>query len=92
MPERDVLEADVLIVGAGPAGLACALRLAQRAAAQPGVLNLENVNVLEKGREVGAHLLSGAVLDPRAQCSREPLIVPPTWKKGDRICLAPLGR
>ncbi len=63
---REVLEAEVLIVGAGPAGLACALRLAQRAAAQPGTLNLENVNVLEKGREVGAHLLSGAVLDPRA--------------------------
>ncbi len=65
MPEREVLEADVLIVGAGPAGLACALRLAQRAAAEPSTLNLENVNVLEKGREVGAHLLSGAVLDPR---------------------------
>jgi electron-transferring-flavoprotein dehydrogenase len=60
------MEADVLIVGAGPAGLACALRLAQRAAAQPGVLNLENVSVLEKGRDVGAHLLSGAVMDPRA--------------------------
>jgi electron-transferring-flavoprotein dehydrogenase len=60
------MEMDVLIVGAGPAGLACALRLAQRAAAQPGVLNLENVCVLEKGRQVGAHLLSGAVLDPRA--------------------------
>jgi len=66
MPEREVMEADVLIVGAGPAGLACALRLAQRAAAQPGVLNLENVSVLEKGREVGAHLLSGAVMNPRA--------------------------
>lgn len=60
------MEADVLIVGAGPAGLACALRLAQRASAQPGVLDLENVSVLEKGREVGAHLLSGAVMDPRA--------------------------
>ena len=66
MPPREVLEADVVIVGAGPAGLACALRLAQRAAAQPGTLNLENVYVLEKGREVGAHLLSGAVLDLRS--------------------------
>ncbi len=66
MPPREVLEADVVIVGAGPAGLACALRLAQRAAAQPGTLNLENVYVLEKGREVGAHLLSGAILDLRS--------------------------
>ncbi len=66
MAQREVLEADVVIVGAGPAGLACALRLAQRAAAYPGALNLENVYVLEKGREVGAHLLSGAILDPRA--------------------------
>ena len=66
MVQREVLQADVLIVGAGPAGLACALRLAQRAAAQPGTLDLENVYVLEKGREVGAHLLSGAILDPRA--------------------------
>ena len=66
MLPREVLEADVVIVGAGPAGLACALRLAQRAAAQPGTLNLENVYVLEKGREVGAHLLSGAILDLRS--------------------------
>ena len=66
MPPREVLKADVVIVGAGPAGLACALRLAQRAAAQPGTLNLENVYVLEKGREVGAHLLSGAILDLRS--------------------------
>ena len=66
MPPREVLEADVVIVGAGPAGLACALRLAQRAAAHPGRLNLENVYVLEKGREVGAHLLSGAILDLRS--------------------------
>ena len=66
MVQREVLQADVLIVGAGPAGLACALRLAQRAAAQPGALELENVYVLEKGREVGAHLLSGAILDLRS--------------------------
>ncbi len=64
--EHEVMEADVLIVGAGPAGLGCALRLAQLAGEHPGSLNLENVNVLEKGREVGAHLLSGALLDPRA--------------------------
>jgi electron-transferring-flavoprotein dehydrogenase len=65
MAEREVMETEVLIVGAGPAGLACALRLAQLAAERPGALDLENVNVLEKGREVGAHLLSGALLDPR---------------------------
>ena len=68
--ERERLDADVLITGAGPAGLACALCLSQLAAADqragrtPAVLP-ENVYVLEKGREVGAHQLSGAILDPR---------------------------
>ncbi|HVB35097.1 MAG TPA: electron transfer flavoprotein-ubiquinone oxidoreductase [Patescibacteria group bacterium] len=68
--EREQLDADVLIVGAGPAGLACALRLAQLASGDskqgraPAVLP-ENVYVLEKGREVGAHQLSGAIMDPR---------------------------
>jgi electron-transferring-flavoprotein dehydrogenase len=57
---RETLEVDVLIVGAGPAGLACALRLAQRAAASGSPLSIA---VLEKAREVGAHALSGAVLD-----------------------------
>src|ERR1700693_5294091 len=67
---REKLEADVLIVGAGPAGLACALHLARlirqhnEAGGQPA-LSVENVYVLEKGRELGAHQLSGAVLDPR---------------------------
>ncbi|MGH9816055.1 MAG: FAD-binding protein, partial [Candidatus Acidiferrales bacterium] len=80
---REKLEGDVLIVGAGPAGLACALHLArlieqhnnsagldaggaaagaQQAAA---LLSTENIYVLEKGRELGAHQLSGAVMDPR---------------------------
>ncbi len=69
--ERERLDGDVLIVGAGPAGLACALRLAQLASGDqkqgrsPAVLP-ENVYVLEKGREIGAHQLSGAILDPRA--------------------------
>jgi electron-transferring-flavoprotein dehydrogenase len=74
--ERERLETDVLIVGAGPAGLACALRLAQlikayREAVQKGRatgpnLSPENIYLLEKAGEIGAHCLSGAVLDPRA--------------------------
>jgi len=68
-PERERLDADVLIVGAGPAGLACALHLARlirqhnESGGQPE-LSTENIYVLEKGREIGAHQLSGAVLDP----------------------------
>jgi electron-transferring-flavoprotein dehydrogenase len=70
-PERERLDADVLIVGAGPAGLACALHLARlirqhnEAGGKPE-LSAEGIYVLEKGREIGAHQLSGAVLDPRA--------------------------
>jgi len=61
--QREVLEFDVVIVGAGPAGLAAACRLGQLAAAQG---TEPSVCVLEKGAEVGAHILSGAVLEPRA--------------------------
>ena len=57
LPARDAMEFDVVIVGAGPAGLAAAIRLKQ--------LSPEtSVVVVEKGSEVGAHILSGAVIDP----------------------------
>jgi electron-transferring-flavoprotein dehydrogenase len=69
--QREQLEADVLIVGAGPAGLSCALHLANlikkhnESGAKPE-LSAENIYVLEKGREIGAHQLSGAIMNPKA--------------------------
>ena len=60
---REAMEYDVAIVGAGPAGLATAIRLKQLAAAQSKEIS---VVVLEKGSEPGAHILSGAIMDPRA--------------------------
>src|ERR1700689_1420869 len=79
--ERERLDADVLIVGAGPAGLACALHLSRliaqhnAAGAKPD-LSAENIYVLEKAREIGGHQLSGAVMDPRGLAE-----LVPDWEK-----------
>ncbi len=59
MSEREIMEYDVIVVGAGPAGLACAIRLKQLKADL-------SVAVIEKAAEVGAHILSGAVIEPQA--------------------------
>ncbi len=79
--ERERLDADVLIVGAGPAGLACALHLSKliaqhNASGAKPELSAENIYVLEKAREIGAHQLSGAVMDPRGLAE-----LVPDWEK-----------
>ena len=61
--ERESMEVDVVIVGGGPAGLAAACRLGQLAQSKNEALSIV---VVEKGSEIGAHILSGAVMDPKA--------------------------
>src|SRR5271170_4123817 len=69
--DRPQMEADVVIIGGGPAGMACALRLSQlidehNANHPDSQLSKDNIYVLEKAREAGQHCLSGALLDPRS--------------------------
>ncbi len=79
MSEREAMEFDVVIVGAGPAGLAAAIRLKQLA---PDA----SVCVVEKGGEVGAHILSGAVIEPRALAE-----LLPDWQERDAPLTTPAG-
>ncbi|WP_022727647.1 electron transfer flavoprotein-ubiquinone oxidoreductase [Fodinicurvata sediminis] len=81
--EREYMDYDVVIVGAGPSGLAAAIRLRQMAAESGNDIS---VCVLEKGSEVGAHILSGAVLEPRAL---NELI--PDWKDKDAPLNTPVS-
>ncbi len=83
MAERESMQYDVVIVGAGPAGLAAAIRLKQLGAERGTEVS---VCVIEKGSEVGAHILSGAVMDPRAIAE-----LFPDWQEKDAPLNTPVS-
>jgi len=81
MSDREVMECDVVIVGAGPAGLSAAIRLGQLAAESGKELN---ICLVEKGSEVGAHILSGAVIETKALDE----LIPDWFEKGAPLNVA----
>ena len=83
MVERESMEYDLVIVGAGPSGLSAAIRAKQVAAERGEEIS---VCVIEKGSEVGAHIMSGAVMEPRAM---QELF--PDWEERGAPLLTPVG-